>query len=159
VFLAAQVEGCRRRHERLPAHLLAELEPYLQRTRDVLPTAIAPKILTGEYTPGNLLMRLRGGRWEIAGLIDFGDVMVGLGEYDLLGPSTFLAGGDGTLVRALLDGYGQEEDGGLRERLMRMLLLHRYSNLGAQVQIADWRRAPTLEALAGRIWPDEGGAP
>ena len=44
-FLAAQIEGCRRRHERLglPPHLLAQLEPYLQRTGGVLPAAMRPE--------------------------------------------------------------------------------------------------------------------
>jgi hygromycin-B 7''-O-kinase len=155
-FIDAQVEGCRRRHERLglPPHLLAQVERYLAATSDVLPARFAPAILTGEYTPGNLLMHRTARGWQIAGLIDFGDVMVGFADYDLLGPSTFLAAGDGGSVRALLEGYGfSATREGLRERLMRLLLLHRHSDLGLQVTIAGWQRARTLDDLARLLWP------
>jgi hygromycin-B 7''-O-kinase len=155
-FIEAQMEGCRRRHERvgLPSHLLGQLERYLGATSEVLPAQFPPAILTGEYTPKNLLMSRRAGAWQIAGLIDFGDAMVGFAEYDLLGPSTFLAAGDATCVRALLAGYGWDEPpAGLRDRLMRMLLLHRHSNLDLQVAIAGWQSARTFEDLARLLWP------
>jgi hygromycin-B 7''-O-kinase len=155
-FMTAQVEGCRRRHERLglPPHLLAQIDPYLAATAGVLPASPPAVILTGEYTPGNLLVRRHEGTWQVAGLIDFGDVMVGFAEYDLLGPSTFLAAGDEASVRALLDGYGCGGDlVGLRERLMRMLLLHRHSDLAVQVTIAGWQRARTFDELSRMLWP------
>ncbi len=36
---------------------------------------------------------------------------------------------------------------------MRLLLLHRYSHLQAQVAVAGWQQAANLEALAAMIWP------
>jgi hypothetical protein len=36
---------------------------------------------------------------------------------------------------------------------MRMLLLHRYSNLQAQVAMPGWQSAPGFEALADLMWP------
>ena len=50
-------------------------------------------ILTGEYIPENFLLSRDGADWHLAGLFDFGDVMTGRGEYDLLGPSAFMTAG------------------------------------------------------------------
>ena len=63
-------------------------------------------ILTGEYIPENFLLSRDGSGWRLSGLIDFGDVMTGRGEYDLLGPSVFMAGGMPRRVRSLFEGFG-----------------------------------------------------
>jgi hygromycin-B 7''-O-kinase len=157
-FLVAQAAGALARHQRLgmPAHLLAALEGWLQRTQGAVPVHAPPTILTGEYTPGNVLLARRSGRWAIAGLIDFGDVMIGFAEYDLLGPATFSCAGDAGLLRALLQGWGMDRGamGDFRMRAMRMLLLHRYAHLDAQVRIDGWReRARSLDELAELLWP------
>jgi hygromycin-B 7''-O-kinase len=158
-FLVRQAAGCRSRHERLslPRPLLDGLEDYLARTADAIPGEINPVILTGEYTPENLLMGRAHARWEVRGLIDFGDAMVGFREYDLLGPGSFLAAGRRHYLRALLGsyGYGEEEmNPGLGRRLMRLLLLHRYSHLDVQVRIDGWRdRVRTWDELQELLWP------
>ena len=41
----------------------------------------------------------------------------------------------------------------LREPLLRLLLLHRYSCLPAQIACPGWAEAPNFPALAARIWP------
>jgi hygromycin-B 7''-O-kinase len=88
--------------------------------------------------------------------------MVGFGEFDLLGPSTFLAGGDARLVRALVAGFGHSEPASLRglsHRLMRMLLLHRFSDFRVQVRIEGGQdRARTIDDLRRMLWPfDDDG--
>ena len=65
-----------------------------------------PVILTGEYIPENFLLSRDGSGWHLAGLIDFGDVMTGRGEYDLLGPSAFMTAGVPRRVRRLFEGFG-----------------------------------------------------
>jgi len=151
-FMAGQAKKCRSHHERsgLALHLLDQIDPYLEKTRSVLPESFQPAILTGEYTPGNLLMTRQGGSWQISGLIDFGDVMVGFSEYDLLGPTTFLTSG-AEQVRALLDGFGYDGPAatrGLGQRLMRMLLLHRFSRL------VKWQdRVRSFDELERLLWP------
>lgn len=153
-FIAGQAERCRSWHERrgLAPHLLEQIEPYLEKTRSALPESFQPAILTGEYTPGNLLMTRQAGAWRLSGLIDFGDAMVGFSEYDLLGPSTFLSLGDAGQVRALLDGYGYgTPPPGLSQRLMRMLLLHRFSKL------LRWQdRVRDFDELERLLWPLTG---
>ena len=41
-----------------------------------------------------------------------------------------------------------------RQRLLRLLLLHRYSNLAAQIALPGWQQAPSFAALAERLWDD-----
>jgi hygromycin-B 7''-O-kinase len=93
----------------------------------------------------------------VRGLIDFGDAMVGFHEYDLLGPGSFLAAGRRDHLRALLRSYGyseQDMNPGLGRRLMRLLLLHRYSHLDVQVQTDGWRdRVGTWDELQVLLWP------
>ena len=161
-FLAAQRAGCVARHRRLalPAPLLAELEAYLDRAMPAIPHVIAPVILTGEYTPANLLVTRRADRWQLTGLIDFGDVWCGAADYDLLGPATFLAAGDPARLGALLAARGHapgELVPALRDRLMALLLLHRHSDLDAQLRVPDWRgRAHSLDELAALVFPLPG---
>jgi hygromycin-B 7''-O-kinase len=157
--LRDQRAGCVTRHRErgLPAVLVDGLDAFLDRAADALPVGAPPVLLTGEYTPENLLVARDHGRWRIVGLIDFGDATTGPAEYDLLGPGTFLAAGDPVRLRALLEGRGyahQDLTPRLRDRLMALLLLHRHSDLPVQVRIEGWReRARTLDELAAIVWP------
>lgn len=147
VFLENQRKHCLQRQQRtgLPAHLLAGLEAFIAGEVPAGPAVI----LTGEYTPMNLLH----GPGGIAGMYDFGDGLVGPREYDWLGPLTFLASGSAPRCRAFFEGYGATPDAEQRLSLLRLLLLHRYSNLGAQIACPGWQQAPSFEALALLIWP------
>lgn len=162
-FLPRQIQGCRARHERLglPQRYLDGLDAYLREAEMTIPLQITPVILTGEYIPENFLLAEDSGEWNLAGLIDFGDVMTGWGEYDLLGPSTFMAGGKLGRVRSLFRGFGYADaqlKNELRRRLMILFLLHRFSDLARQVRIDGWEKAGTLPALERLIWPMEGDA-
>jgi hygromycin-B 7''-O-kinase len=158
-FIPKQIEGCRSRHERLglPQKYLDELECLLQEAATLIPLNAAPVILTGEYNSENILLRQHSSGWRLGGLIDFGDVMTGWGEYDLLGPSTFMAEGMPGRVRSLLRGFGYSEanmDAALPRRLMALLLLHRFSNLTRQICIENWQqKAANLYQLERLLWP------
>jgi hygromycin-B 7''-O-kinase len=153
-FLARQRAGCHGRQSRngLPAHLLAQLDAFLAGPLPVAPDE--PDVpLTGEYTPMNLLHDpAHPGR--LSAMFDFGDGLVGPRAYDWLGPMCFLAGGDAARLDALFDGYaGRPFDRTLREPLLRLLLLHRYSCLPAQIACPGWQQASDFPALAARVWP------
>ena len=157
-FLEAQIRLCESRHKRnqLPEHLLAELPSFLESNRSLLSDHTSPVLLTGEYTPGNILLKRSQGNWFVSGLIDFGDCMIGDRDYDLLGPSTFLCAGDPSLVQSLFQSYGRINPlkPPLRNRLMALLLLHRYSCLKVQLKLPDWEESGSISILAERIWPD-----
>jgi hygromycin-B 7''-O-kinase len=158
-FIPRQIEGCRARHERLglPQKYLNRLDDFLRDATVLIPLNAAPVILTGEYNPENFFVEERSGRWRLAALIDFGDVMTGWSEYDLLGPSTFAAGGMPGRVRSLLRGFGHSEaklDSALPRRLMALLLLHRFSNLLVQIRIEGWQqKAADFYELERLLWP------
>lgn len=149
-FIARQRAGClaRQRRTGLPEHLLAQVEAFVEgplpEEQDVL--------LTGEYTPMNLLVDAAGER--LTGMFDFGDGLIGPAAYDWGGPLCFLAAGHGERVAAFFAGYGQVFDEAVRERQLRLLLLHRYSHLPLQLASCPaWAEARNLTELAQRIWP------
>ena len=116
-----------------------------------------PVILTGEYIPENFLLANDGGAWRLAGLIDFGDVLTGWGEYDLLGPSAFMAAGRPGRVRSLFEGFGylrSDINFALKRRLMALMMLHRASDPIRHICIEGWQQqADDLVQLQELIWP------
>ena len=159
-FMRGQIEGCRARHERLglPQKFLDGLDELL---RDAAAMLIAldgpPVILTGEYIPENFLLSRDGEGWRLAGLIDFGDVMTGRGEYDLLGPSAFMTAGVPRRVRSLFGGFGYSASDitpALKRRLMALMLLHRFGDPTRQICIEGWQqKAADLHELQDLLWP------
>jgi hygromycin-B 7''-O-kinase len=157
-FISGQIDGCRGRHERLglPQKFLDGFDDIL---RDVaaLIALDKPVILTGEYIPENFLLSRDSNGWRLSGLFDFGDVMTGLGEYDLLGPSAFMAAGMPRRVRSLFEGFGYASaDIGpaLKRRLMALMLLHRFSDPIRHIHIEGWQeRAGNLLELQELLWP------
>ncbi|MGJ5176135.1 phosphotransferase [Bradyrhizobium oligotrophicum] len=159
-FLQKQTAGCHARHQRLglPAALLAQLDDVLQEASALLPSNPPLVILTGEYIPENFLVARSGDGWHVSGLFDFGDVMTGFGEYDLLGPSAFMAAGRPGRVRALLEGYGfaaTDITWQLKRRLLALMLLHQASDPLRHICIPDWAaRVSSFDDLQALIWPD-----
>jgi hygromycin-B 7''-O-kinase len=148
LFLQGQIERCQHRQQRtgLPQHLLQQLPAFLQAG----PVPAGPSvILTGEYTPFNLMQQ----DGALSGLFDFGDGLVGPLEYDWLGPLCFLAEGRAARVDALFEGYGRPFDRSRRQELLRLLLLHRYSALPLQVKVPGWQQAAGFEELAAMVFP------
>lgn len=157
-FLESQILNCADRHRslNLPMALVDGISSYLVATDPLLPRGITPVLLTGEYTPMNLVVKEKDGVWELHGLIDFGDSLLGPPEYDLLGPGAFLIQGNRQLARELLLSYGYQV-GDLNQALSRKLtalaLLHKHSNLNVQIRIPDWQsRVKTLQELESLIW-------
>lgn len=151
-FLQRHRAGCRQRQQRtgLPPHLLAQLDAFVAG-----PVPEGPDvILTGEWTPMNLLLGAGGpsGPSGLSGLFDFGDGLIGPREYDWLGPLCFLAAGVAARRDAFFAGYGAPLAPDRRAGLLRLLLLHRYSHLPAQIACPGWQTAPDFETLAARIF-------
>lgn len=156
-FMRAQMQGCRARHERLglAPKFLAGLDDLLRDAAELIPMDAPPVILIGEYIPENFLLGCDAGQWSLKGLFDFGDVLAGWRDYDLLGPSAFMAAGRPGRVRSLLEGFGYvKPDDALKRRLMALMLLHRASDLNSHICIEGWQQqADDLVALQELIWP------
>jgi len=159
VLTRGQIEGCRARHERLglPRKFLDGLDDLLRDAVALTALDGPPVILTGEYIPENFLLSRGSSGWRLAGLIDFGDVMTGRGEYDLLGPSAFMTAGMPRRVRSLFEGFGYSAADitpDLKRRLMALMLLHRFGNPTRQICIEGWQqRAANLDELQDLLWP------
>lgn len=158
-FMARQIAGCRARHVRLglPEKYWDELDALIAAAPALIPMDRPAVILTGEYIPENFLLTRDGDDWRLAGLFDFGDVLAGWGEYDLLGPSAFMTAGRPELVRSLLKGFGQPDgaiDPLMLQRLLTLTFLHRASNPLRHIAIEGWQhRAATLSELGRMLWP------
>ena len=156
-FIEDQINYCKEKHQfSLPKLLLEEIPSYLSSIKKSLVQINKSVILTGEYTPMNFLVNQLDGVWHIAGLIDFGDAMLGSPEYDLLGPGAFLIQGDKNLLREFLASYGYSKDlmtPLLSRQLTALMLLHKYSNLNVQIRIKDWKnKIHHLEDLEKLVW-------
>jgi len=158
-FILKQIEGCRARQLRLglPQKYLDGLDDILRQAATLIPMNAAPVILTGEYIPENFLLACGPAGWRLSGLIDFGDVMTGWGEYDLLGPSAFMTAGIARRVRSLLVGFGYSQADmtpALTRRLMALLMLHQFSDPTRHICIEGWQqKADTLADLERLLWP------
>lgn len=159
-FMRKQIAGCRARHQRLglAPKFLAGLDDLLRDAEKLIPMHAPPVILTGEYIPENFLMACRDGQWSVAGLFDFGDVRAGWRDYDLLGPSAFMAAGNPARMRSLFEGFGYSRADvtfTLKRRLMALMLLHYASDPVRHICIPDWQdKADDLVQLQELIWPD-----
>jgi hygromycin-B 7''-O-kinase len=168
----------RHRAQGLPAGLLTRLPQWLE---SQLPSLELPSgllqppfvLLTGEYTPQNLLVKQVGlaqpdlqdqpdrqdqhvqTEWQLSGVIDFADSLIGPAAYDWLGPVCFMVQGHLPRLEALFKGYGLDLGSvtGIRKEMLALLFLHRYSNPNYQICIPDWREAKDLDALADLVWP------
>lgn len=158
-IMRQQIAGCRERHRRLGLadKFMAGLDDVLRDARDLIPMDAPPVILTGEYIPENFLVSRINDGWAVTGLFDFGDVFTGFGDYDLLGPSAFMAAGRPGRVRCLLAGFGYSPgsiDASLKRRLLALMLLHRASDPNQHICIDEWQsKAGDLFDLQELIWP------
>ena len=157
-FIDTQLRHCKEHHQKkgLPANLLQELPAWLHPVEKSLRVLKNPVLLTGEYTPMNLLVQQVEGIWHLSGLLDFGDAMTGLPEYDLLGPAAFLIQGNKALLREFLLAYGyepKEMTGAFSHRMTALMLLHQYSNLDVQIRIPGWKdEVRNLGDLENLVW-------
>jgi hygromycin-B 7''-O-kinase len=157
-FINDQLRECANHHGALnfPKSLLKQLPDYLNAVAPYLFLTNKPVLLTGEYTPMNLLVKKVQDTWHLCGMFDFGDAMLGLPEYDLLGPGAFLIQGNKELLRTFLLAYGfsvETLNKKLSHQLTALMLLHRYSNLNVQIRILNWReKVKSLEDLENLVW-------
>ncbi len=157
-FISQQMDHCVAQHQAtgLPENLIKQIPTYLNAAKNLLPSLQKPVLLTGEYTPMNLLVQQQSGSWHIHGMIDFGDCMLGLPEYDLLGPGAFLIQGNKKLLREFLLGFGYTSENMtplLSRQLTTLMLLHRYSNLKVQIRIKNWQsKVSSLEDIEKLVW-------
>jgi hygromycin-B 7''-O-kinase len=119
---------------KLPQKLWDALEEYVDESYINYNPRL--RMLTGEYTPFNLLFNKKNNKWKLTGVIDFADSFLGDNEYDLLGPILFMFNGNKEITYSFLISYGYSEEelnDSLRKKLMIYTILHRFSNINYYV--------------------------
>jgi hygromycin-B 7''-O-kinase len=136
--------------------VLVALPDFIETNLKLLPGKIEPVLLHGDVHPGNVLLQEKNGRWEAAGLFDFGDSFPGFYEYEFVAPGVLMMQGKRELQRAHFLAYGYREtdlDLNFRARLMLLTIIYECSNLRRYAE----RLRPeavnyTLSELESAIW-------
>jgi hygromycin-B 7''-O-kinase len=157
-FIERQARTCVERQRACGANpeWLESLPAYVAARLPLLPAEREPVLLHGDVHLGNLLLAQENGRWQISGLLDFGDSLFGLHEYEFVAPGLLMVQGSRQLQRAILLAYGYKEselDLSLRARLMLLSVLYECSDLRKYAM----RLTPeavdfTLNELEAAIW-------
>lgn len=136
----------------LAPHLVEHLENYVS---TFVPSS-QKVLLTGEYTPFNLLVNQADDRWRVTGLIDFADCFIGEPTYDLLGPILFNYYPTPKLTKNFLSAYGMALTDSSRTYLMQLLLLHRFSHIPNYLDgHIDMNEVLTLEELSSIFFSNQ----
>jgi hygromycin-B 7''-O-kinase len=145
----AAVQGFQRRtglHESAVERIAAVLE-------EAAPLIVDDRraLLHGDLHHEHALVERDGDRWNLVGVIDFGDAVIGHPEYDLVTPAFFVAGPDRGALLAMFDAMGFVCDERSSRRLAAWSALHQYNAL-ARFLPAN-HRADALDELRARYWP------
>jgi hygromycin-B 7''-O-kinase len=144
----------RRDFPRLPPQLQADGPRFLARHGPAL-VSDRQVLLHGDLAPENLLVRPKGGTWEIAGAIDFGNAMRGAATFDLTAASILLQPGDRTTVHALLAPCTREQIADLRPLLMAGTLIHPMGDLPECLGLFPGAGScATWDEVALKFWPE-----
>lgn len=139
---------------KLSQKLFADLKDYVDESYiDYNPTL---RLLTGEYTPFNLLFNKENSKWKLTGVIDFADCFLGDPEYDLLGPILFMFNGKKEFTTSFLISYGYTEEDlndSFRKKLMIYTILHRFSNIEYYIsKNTEASKCESLEELSRQLF-------
>ena len=148
--------ACHRSHG-APETWLARLPAFFKDLPPLHPGGFTPVLINGDVHSWHILVTERTGGWELAGMFDFDDAMLGWRDYDLAGPALFFLAGQREALTECLRGYGDRrllEDATLPRRLLAYALLNRYWGLDFMLQIGDPdRRCATFDELERALFP------
>lgn len=136
-FLRAQMEGLLQRQREAGAapHWLEDIAAYYAALPSLHPNDFLPVLVNADLNPEHIFCRETAKGWEVFGMIDFGDAILGHPEYEFVAPG-FLLAGQPNLRRTMLMAYGYDPaalDEALSKRLTAYILLHRFIDI-VQVQ-------------------------
>ena len=105
----------------------------------------------------HLLVSDTGGRWHVAGVIDFGDAVVAPREYDLVNPLLWLFRGEREPLHAMMEAFGYASvdlDEAFAQRMLAWSVTHRFPRFAdAFKNELDDASVASMESLALRLFP------
>lgn len=109
----------------------------------------APCTLHADLTDDNVLVAEVNGEWQVSGVLDFADAMIGPPAYELVSPAVYLCRGHLPSLRAMLRAAGWDaDDPDVRRALVEWTVLHRFIGFAP-----DGRSLP---ARLAALWGDRG---
>ena len=158
-YIAKATADCMDRHRRceVPAPLLDAVMPYLAAAGE-LGNRDELHFIHMDLHPWNLMAVERQGEWQLSGLLDFGDAVIGRSALlEIATPALFMAQGNRELLSALLDAYGCQDcsdPAALARDLMATSLIRPCSDITfvmAQVPISGPR--DSWQQVAAQLFP------
>ncbi len=137
----------------------AELARYVAALPPMVDPRDPPVFLHADVTDEHVFVVQRAGRWQVTGLIDFGDAMVGDRLYEFAAPLVFLGQRRPRLQRALLEGYGWDPaalDPQVIRRMVAWCCLHRWGRIVEYGGFTPGKRPQDLGELLDAIWSPTG---
>ena len=133
-FIKRQAETCFERQKACQVNdqVLAQIPIYLAENLQLLPENFETVFLHGDVHFGNLRLSKADGVWQISGLFDFADSLLGFKEYDFLAVGLLMIQGQGDLQREFFRAYGYADrdiNDELRKRLMLLTMFYEWSDL------------------------------
>jgi hygromycin-B 7''-O-kinase len=128
------------------------LEAYIEEVGELLDHPFKPVLLHADLTDDHFFVQEREGRWQLTGLIDFGDAMVGDPLYEFAAPAMFLSQRRPEVQRAMLRGYGLRDTPGTADRIRAWTILHRFGLVENGVRFGPEPAPATFDALLRSLW-------
>ena len=153
-FIAGQIDAVVETQKRrgAPAEVCAELEAFIGRHLPLPDPASSGQLLHTELLGDHVRVAASPhGGWQLSGLLDLAEVMVGHPEYEAGAAVEFLFRRETGCLDAYLEGYGwrpsEIRDPERRERLFVWHLLHRYAHLKRFSGFLGFDEVPPLATL------------
>ena len=105
--------------------------------------------LNCDLTDDHVLIRKKRGRWQLSGVIDFGDSMIGPGLFEFSVPLLCFCSGEQSSAKVLVESYGLKLTPDLAEDILAYCLVHEYISL---TEITKNMKATAPESLAEAMW-------
>ena len=162
-FIEEQTRDCAAYYARsgLSERWKRSITAFLDDLPPLFEPGFRPVLLNADITDEHILVRRRGGQWQVTGLIDFGDARLGHPCYDFVAVGCSVTWGSPDALRAMLLAYGYPEtrlDATLSRRLMAYTLLHDFIRIPDLLDWFDFERPASFRELARALWSfsDEG---
>lgn len=156
-FVEHRVNSCVQRHreQEVPAYWLQQIPDFLAHAAPLYPPNFTTSIISGDIHQYHLLANNEHGRWQLTGLFDFDDALLGFAEYDLAATGLFMMADSPGLLRPFLLEYGYAETDfteHLSHRFLAYTLLHRYRPFNWVREELAHSSGSTLEEVAKSIY-------
>lgn len=155
-FILKQADTCLERQRAVGASpaWLADIADFIAALPPLVTSGFQPVLINADLNPEHIFCRQTAAGWEVCGIIDFGDAMLGHPFYEFVCPGILFAGSP-SLQRAMLLAYGLPASV-LNETLSRQLtayiLLHRFTKVTQFPELFPQRTPTTMRELQEITW-------